>query len=270
MDYTSPDVKFSFDLRNSRLMAKDSDNYINILSVQQLNTLGNTSLLDIFLSKSNVVEPHIHQNASELVYCVSGSAVVSLINPFTKKLLNFPIRPQQVANVPQGWWHYEVALEDDTHLLAVFDAPVPEFVNGSDILRLTPAEILSHAYCLDEALIKEALAPIKDTVIIGPPKDCRLAQVGGVENVSANPPAALQMGSRQSIPSFGSAHPQAGSYSPSGFGQPTGYDPYGQPLYSSAVPAGYRYDNSAAGAAYGGGYPAYPPQIRYGWQADGQ
>ncbi|MEO3946779.1 cupin domain-containing protein [Gorillibacterium sp. CAU 1737] len=277
MDYSSPDVNFSFDLSNNRLIAKDSQNYINILSIKELNTLGNTSLLDIFLSRSNVVEPHIHQNASELVYCVSGSAVVSLINPFTKKLINMPIRPQQVANVPQGWWHYEVALEDDTHLLAIFDAPVPEFVNGSDILRLTPAEILSHTYCLDEAMIKEALAPITGTVIIGPPKDCKNTQVGGAGNGKAHKPAAMPMGGRQAVQPDGVLHPQAGGYSPFGFppgygpsGLPTGYIPYGQSPYYPAATSSYRYDHAAAEASFNGGYPAYPTQVSYGWKAEGQ
>ncbi len=135
----------------------------------QLNTLGNVSLLDIFLSISNIVEPHYHQNASELVYCISGSAVVSLINPFTNELLNFPITSGQVANVPQGWWHYEIASVDNTHLLAIFDAPIPETIFGSDILRLTPPSILAHTYCLNEAKVKDTLAPIQSTVVIGPP-----------------------------------------------------------------------------------------------------
>ncbi|WP_094700266.1 cupin domain-containing protein [Brevibacillus laterosporus] len=169
MDYTSPSTQFTYDLNNNPLFRKDSRNYINELSIMQLNTLGNVSLLDIFLSISNIVEPHYHQNASELVYCISGSAVVSLINPFTNELLNFPITSGQVANVPQGWWHYEIASVDNTHLLAIFDAPIPETIFGSDILRLTPPSILAHTYCLNEAKVKDTLAPIQSTVVIGPP-----------------------------------------------------------------------------------------------------
>jgi len=172
MDFTSPSVRFTYDVNQNRFFTKDSQNYINSLSINQLNTLGNASLLDIYLSRGNVVEPHIHQNASELVYAVTGAATVSLINPFTKELLNFPITPGQVALVPQGWWHYEIATADDTHLLAIFDAPVPEFIGGSDLLRLTPASVFAHTYCLNEAKVKETLAPIKNTVVIGPPKDC--------------------------------------------------------------------------------------------------
>ncbi|WP_080846174.1 cupin domain-containing protein [Cytobacillus gottheilii] len=172
MDYTSPQTKFSFDMNKSRLFTKDQNNYINVLGTAQLNTLENMSLLDIFLSQTNVIEPHIHQNAAELVYCISGSAIVSMLNPFTKQIQNYRITPGKVANVPQGWWHYEVAEVDHTHLLAIFDAPTPEFVLGSDLLRLTPAHIMAHTYCLDENQWKNTVAPIKESTIIGPPKHC--------------------------------------------------------------------------------------------------
>ncbi|WCN37160.1 cupin domain-containing protein [Aneurinibacillus uraniidurans] len=176
MDYASPSTQFTYDLSNNQSFKKNDQNFINELSINQLNTLGNVSLLDIYLSTGNIIEPHIHQNASELVYGISGSAIVSLINPFTNQLLNYPIQPGQVVNIPQGWWHYEIASTDNTHLLAIFDAPVPETIFGSDILRLTPANVLAHSYCLDEAKVKDTLAPIKQTTVIGPPSDCNQTQ----------------------------------------------------------------------------------------------
>ena len=92
-DLNPGNLQFTFNLNNDVFYKKDDDNYINRLSVKDVNTLGNSSLLDIFLSRGNVVEPHYHQNASELVYCISGSAVVSLLNPFTNEFLHFPIDP---------------------------------------------------------------------------------------------------------------------------------------------------------------------------------
>ncbi len=200
MDYTSPNTEFTYDVNQNLLFKKDERNYIHSLSIQQLNTLGNTSLLDIFLSTGNVVEPHIHQNATELVYCISGAAVVSLINPFTNELLNFPITPGQVANVPQGWWHYEIATVDDTHLLAIFDAPVPEAIFGSDILRLTPPSVLAHTYCLDEAQVQATLAPIQKTVFIGPPADC-------VTGVSTSPNAVCKPNNQANNQPYVNAQP---------------------------------------------------------------
>ncbi|GEN86422.1 cupin domain-containing protein [Oceanobacillus sojae] len=172
MDYTSSSAQFFFDVNKSPLFKKDNRNLINVLGVQQLNTLENVSLLDIFLSEDNVVEPHYHQNAAELVYCISGAATVSMLNPFTKEIINIPITPGQVANVPQGWWHYEVATADNTHILAIFDAPTPEVVLGSDILKFTPSNIMAHTYCLDENQWKKAIEPVKPSTYIGPYKDC--------------------------------------------------------------------------------------------------
>ena len=171
-DYTSPTAEFAFDLNKSTFFKKDHNNFINVLGIQQLNTLDQVSLLDIFLSENNVIEPHYHQNAAELVYCISGAITVSILNPFTKQLLHFPITPGQVANVPQGWWHYEVATADNTHLLAIFNAPTPEVILGSDILKLTPSEIISHTYCIDENQWNQAIAPVQLNTFIGPNKNC--------------------------------------------------------------------------------------------------
>lgn len=173
MDFTAPTTQYTYDLSYSPLFEKNDQNYINALGAKQLNTIGNVFLLDVYLSKGNVVEPHYHQNASELLYCITGSAVVSFINPFNNVLKNFPIKPGQVASIPQGWWHYAAATTDDTHLLAIHDTPLLQTVFGSDILRLTPPEVFAHVYCLDEAKVKDTLEPINQTVIIGPPNDCQ-------------------------------------------------------------------------------------------------
>ncbi len=181
MDYKSPSAQFFDDVNNNLLFQKDHQNYINVLSTQQLNTLDNVSLLDIFLSTGNLVEPHYHQNAAELVYCISGAANVSFINPFTNQVFHYHITPGQVVNIPQGWWHWEIATAEKTHLLAIFNAPIPEVVFGSDILRLTPSEVLAYTYCLDEGKVKNTLSPIRSTTFIGPPLGCHQCQGQGYQ-----------------------------------------------------------------------------------------
>lgn len=189
MDYTSPAAQFTFDVNTSPLFQLDNNNRINVLGIQQLNTLENVSLLDIFLSTNHVVEPHYHQNAAELVYCISGAATVSLLNPFTKQIQNYPITPGQVANVPQGWWHYEIATVDNTHLLAIFDAPTPEVILGSDILKFTPTHIMAHTYCMDENLWKQAIAPVHPSTYIGPYANCNPPNQKQLPTPNANQPA---------------------------------------------------------------------------------
>ncbi|WP_063847494.1 cupin domain-containing protein [Bacillus sp. FJAT-28004] len=193
MDYTSPQTEFAYDMNNNSFFKKDPYNYINLLSVKQLNTLTNLSLLDIYLSKSNVVEPHYHQNAAELVYCISGAAEIALMNPFTNEFLHYLVHPAQVVNIPQGWWHYEMATVDNTHLLAIFDAPTPQVIFGSDILRLTPTNILAYTYCLDQEKLENTLAPLTDTVILGPPSNCSYNPVKGQsKNMQKHSQAPIQ------------------------------------------------------------------------------
>lgn len=172
MDFTKPGVQFFADMNKNRLFTRNTENYINRLGRDDLNTLGNNSLLDIYMSKGHVVEPHYHQNASELVYCIKGSAVVSLINPFTQEVKEIHITPGQVANLPQGWWHWIIASSDETHLLSIFDAPYPEYILGSDVLKNTPIEVLAHTYCLDANKLQSALAPLEGGTIIGPKDGC--------------------------------------------------------------------------------------------------
>lgn len=145
---------------------------MNALGIEQLRTIGNIFLIDVFLSAGNTVEPHYHYNAAELIYCVTGETTASMINPFTNELKNVRIGPQQVVTIPQGWWHYFAANKDNTHVLTIYDIPALDTVWGSDVLRLTPPQVFAHTYCLNEDQIEQALAPITERVIIGPPEDC--------------------------------------------------------------------------------------------------
>jgi hypothetical protein len=60
--------------------------------------------------------------------------------------------------------------------LAIFDAPTPEVILGSDILKFTPANIMAHTYCLDENQWKQAIAPVKPSTYIGPYRNCNKAK----------------------------------------------------------------------------------------------
>lgn len=173
IDYTAPSTQFTFDVNKNTFFEKDDENYINELGVQQLNTLKNVSILDIHLSCDNVVEPHYHQDAAELIYCLSGSITVSVLNPFTKNLTDYPLTSGQVVNIPRGWWHYIVATTKNAHFLGIFDQPTPEVILGSDLLTLTPPNIIAHTYCVNESQWRNTIAPIQPSTFIGPPTDCQ-------------------------------------------------------------------------------------------------
>ncbi|MFD2130343.1 cupin domain-containing protein [Pseudogracilibacillus auburnensis] len=179
--------EFTYKLSNNELYKKDNANYINALGIDQLARIGNVYLLDVFLSKGNCVELHYHPNATELIYCISGEAELSFINMDNKEWQSFTIERGEVVTIPQGWWHYVCAKKDYTHLLAIHDTNQLETIFGSDLFRLTPDEVLAKLYCLNEEKVEEALSPIHETVVIGPPADCEMevmeAEMQKVESI---------------------------------------------------------------------------------------
>lgn len=165
----SSDSRFFADSTSHPFFRQDAENYITIISVQQVNTLDNLSMLDIFLSKDRIIEPHYHPNGSELTYCVSGSATISMLNYETKKFQHYRLTPGQVVNIPQGWWHYQIAHSDQTHLQGIFNVGSPEVVLGSEILTKTPADVFAYSYGLDEEQWTAVTKNISPSQLIGPP-----------------------------------------------------------------------------------------------------
>jgi quercetin dioxygenase-like cupin family protein len=201
-DLSSPGTQFWFDVNRSPFFRLDAQNVINVVGARQLNSLRNTSLLDICLGCGNIIEPHYHPNAAELIYCIAGAAKVSILNPFTRQITEYAITPEQVVNVPRAWWHYEYATTDGTHLLAVFDAPNPEVILGSDLLTLTPPRIFAQAYCIDEAAWKQAVAPVVPGTVIGPRSAGAGEMPGGAAQPLPSAPAAHAPW-MQAFPGFG-------------------------------------------------------------------
>ncbi|MCR8843576.1 cupin domain-containing protein [Paenibacillus sp. SC116] len=173
---SSPSLNLSFDLRSAPFYQKNDQNFILQQFQKQLPVMQNLGLLDIYLSRGNSVEAHWHPNAAELVYVIQGEAVVSILNPFTLQVLTYRVKPPQTVYIPMGWWHWEIALTDRTHLLAIFDNSAAQTVFGSDVLRKTPPEVFQIIYGVNAAQLAEVLKPITQTVIIGPP-DAAQAQL---------------------------------------------------------------------------------------------
>ncbi len=108
-------------------------------------------------------------NAWELDVMISGEVEVSIIDPDTSTLHTYRIKKGNVAFIPMGWWHWIEPLTEEAHLHLFFNNDQFESAEGSDILRLTPPEVFQKAYNVNESQTKQALEPIDETVVIGPP-----------------------------------------------------------------------------------------------------
>jgi uncharacterized cupin superfamily protein len=164
----SPDLTLKADSNAVVNYKRDAHNYITQLFGEQFPAIKN-GFFNVYMSKGIIIQPHWHTNVTEMVIVVSGKIITSVFDPFTQELLTYKLGPGQVSVFPKGWFHWIVAKSDDVHFLTIFDRPTPDIVYGSDFLRATPKEIMHRAYGVNEEAYAEAVAPIQESVILGPP-----------------------------------------------------------------------------------------------------
>lgn len=150
---------------------RDPHNYITQLFGEQLPAIKN-GFFNVHLTQGVMVNPHWHTNVTEMVYVIQGEVITSVFNPFQQRLMTYCLKPGQVAIFPKGWYHWIITQSEHAHLLTIFDEPTPDIVYVSDFLRCTPKEVLKQAYCINEEEYARAIAPLKQSVILGPPLDC--------------------------------------------------------------------------------------------------
>lgn len=181
----SPNLNLTADSNKTVTYKHDPHNYITQVFEEQLPAI-KTGLFNVHMNKGFIVQPHWHTNVNELVFVISGEVVTSVFDPYTQKLKSYRIKPGQVSMLPLGWFHWIVAMKDDTHFLTIFDEPTPDIVYGSDFLRFTPKEIMHLAYCIDEEKYAEAVAPIQESIILGPPACCKKRSEPTSDNITSS------------------------------------------------------------------------------------
>ena len=167
----SPNLCLAADSNQVLNYKRDPHNYITQLFGEQLPAI-KTGLFNVHLSKGVIVTPHWHTNVNETVFVISGEVITSVFNPFTQRLMTYHLKPGQVSLLPKGWFHWIIAECDHTHILTIFDQPTPDIIYGSDFLRCIPKEVMQRAYCINEQDYAKAVAPIQESVILGPPIGC--------------------------------------------------------------------------------------------------
>jgi oxalate decarboxylase/phosphoglucose isomerase-like protein (cupin superfamily) len=85
-------------------------------------------------------QPHLHTNANELSYIVSGKVQVGLIGPGGEKHL-FDLAPGEVAFQPAGWPHWlENTGDEPMFALFMYSHEQPETIDMPDVIPGLPKQ----------------------------------------------------------------------------------------------------------------------------------
>lgn len=160
----------SVNYKQNVLFKRNDQNIAYQLTSTQLPAMLGGAFVDLYMTKGHMREPHWHPNAWELDVVVSGEVQVSILDPDTSSMHNYRIKEGEVVFIPMGWWHWIEPLSEEAHLHLFFNNDQFESTEGSDVLRLTPPIVFQKAYGVSASEVAEAVAPITDTVIIGPPE----------------------------------------------------------------------------------------------------
>jgi oxalate decarboxylase/phosphoglucose isomerase-like protein (cupin superfamily) len=116
------------------------------------------------LEPGAVREPHVHPNANQLDYCISGAGRVGIVGP-EGETHYLDLGPGDISFVPQGFLHW---IENNgtrpLSFLVVLSHEEPSTIELSEMLAGVPNQTLANMYGLDEAVF-EAIP--SETIVIG-------------------------------------------------------------------------------------------------------
>lgn len=115
---TSASGPFTVNFKNITPQAS-AGGTVSVLSTQFIPSLTDITLFFLQAGPGALREPHWHQNASELNYCVQGRAQINIIAPDEHRE-SFVVEPGDVAFIPQNYFHFISSISDDPLVLLVF------------------------------------------------------------------------------------------------------------------------------------------------------
>lgn len=158
-------MKNSFNFKDSKprefpaglLFRASQENFpaLNSLAVQALS-----------MAEGAIREPHTHPNAHQLDYCVSGEAIVGIVEP-GGKLQELHLKKGDISFVPQGYLHWIKNVgSGPLEFLVVLSHEEPETLEMSEMMKGVPEADMSKMYGFDA----KSLAGIPETGVLFPAK----------------------------------------------------------------------------------------------------
>lgn len=101
------------------------------------------------LKKGGIQTPHWHLNSSELNYCISGRARMTIYGIDEASRVSFPICRGQLTFVPKGYWHdIENVEDDDLKIIIIFNNEYPDELNPFEAVRSLTSQVSNSIFGL--------------------------------------------------------------------------------------------------------------------------
>ena len=100
----------------------------------------------LLLKKGGVREPHWHPNASELGYCITGNARMTIFMTNARHV-TFTINPGQLIFIPRGYWHdIENIGKEEAKFVIVYNNERPEDLGITGSVGSMSARVLDRIF----------------------------------------------------------------------------------------------------------------------------
>ena len=120
----------------------------------------------LLLKKGGVREPHWHPNASELSYCVSGKALMTIFGHGDTHN-TFTLERDEIAFVPQGFLHHiENTSEGETKFVVTFNHEKPEDIGISGAFGSYSNEVLGAVFNVTPKIFESLPRYQEDLLIV--------------------------------------------------------------------------------------------------------
>jgi oxalate decarboxylase len=121
----------TFDIKSIKPQTISNGGNRTIANSYNFPILKGMATYSLLLKKGGVREPHWHPNASELSYCVSGKALMTIFGHGDTHN-TFTLEKDEIAFIPQGFLHHiENISEGETKFVVTFNHEKPEDIGIS-------------------------------------------------------------------------------------------------------------------------------------------
>lgn len=137
------------------------------LTRESFPILKRLSIKRLLLAPGAIREPHWHANASELTYCVSGSALVTIFGD-ANAVSTFTIDAGQMFHAPSGSIHHiESVGSDEAELIVGFRHELPEDFSFHGALGAMTDSVLGNTYDLPASAFTAIPRDTESRYIVG-------------------------------------------------------------------------------------------------------